>query len=282
MILKNKTLGFGAFGYVFEGKYKLTDQKCAVKVLNRVGIEISTNLPTATMQGNDDEALFNNFRKECALLESLDHPNIVKHLATRFYPNQNIPIIVMELLSCSLKDYIKKLDHSLLPFLVQLCLDRDIASALAFLHSKSIVHRDLCEDNILLLIQDGQIPVAKVSDFGMSKLIDLEQMSISLSSVRHRTAYLPPEVLNDPKSYDASIDIFMFGVVMVQIAHSVPKVDSIDTRQELLRTISDNHPLKNPVDLFELCVKDVKEDRPKAQKVFKIIMDIIPNYMSSF
>ena len=278
MILKKKTLGLGAFGYVFEGKYKQTNQRCAVKVLNRVGLEIVTSLPTATMQGNDDEALLSSFKKECELLESLDHPNIVKHLATRFYPDQNIPIIVMELLSCSLKDYIKKLELCPLPFFVQLSLDRDIASALAFLHSKSIVHRDLCEDNVLLLIEDGQIPVAKVSDFGMSRMLDLEQMSISLSSMRHRTAYLPPEVLNDPKSYDASIDIFMYGVVIIQIAHSVPRVDSIDKRKELQQTIPDNHPLKCPVDLFELCVKDVKENRPKAQKVYEIIMNIIPKY----
>lgn len=275
VILKKKTLGLGAFGYVFEGKY--TDKKCAVKVLNRVGLEILTSLPTASMQGNDDERLLSSFKRECALLESLDHPNIVKHLATRFYPDQNIPIIVMELLSCSLKDYIKKVELSTLPFFVQLSLDRDIASALVFLHSKSIVHRDLCEDNVLLLIKDGQIPVAKVSDFGMSRMLDLEQMSISLSSVRHRTAYLPPEVLTDPKSYDASIDIFMFGVVMVQIAHSVSKVDTIEKRKELLRNIPDNHPLKSPVDLFDLCVKDDKEDRPTAQKVYEIIMSIIPN-----
>jgi serine/threonine protein kinase len=185
----------------------------------------------------------------------------------------------MELLTCSLKDYIKGFEPSLLSFYVQLSLDRDIASALVFLHLKSIVHRDLCEDNVLLLIEDGrQIPVAKVSDFGMSRMLDLEQMSISLSSVRHRTAYLPPEVLIDPKSYDASIDIFMFGVVMVQIAHSVSKVDTIDKRKELLRTIPDSHPLKSPVDLFELCVKDVKEDRPTAQKVYEIIDNIFRKY----
>ena len=281
MILKKKTLGVGAFGYVFEGKHKLTQQKCAVKVLNRVGLEIITNLPTAAMQGNDNEALLSSFQ-ECQLLESLNHPNIVKHLATRFYPGQNLPIIVMELLNCSLRDYIKKLDHSMLPFFIQLSLNRDIASALAFLHSRSIVHRDLCEDNVLLLIQDGQVPVAKVSDFGMSRMIDLEQMSYSLSAIRHRIAYLPPEVLSDPKSYDASIDIFMFGVVMVQIAHSVPKVDSIDKRKELLATIPENHPLKSPVDLFELCVKDVKEDRPKAQKLLELLLDIIPKYKSRF
>ena len=131
---------------------------------------------------------------------------------------------------------------------------------------------------MLLLIQDDKIPIAKVSDFGMSRMIDLEQMSISLSSVRHRTAYLPPEVLNNPKSYDASIDIFMFGVVMVQIAHSVPKVDSVDKRKELLQTITDDHPLKSPDNLFELCVQDVKENRPPAQTVYERIMKIIPKY----
>ena len=242
-------------------------------------MEIATSLPTAGMQRNDDETFVTSFKRECELLESLDHPNIVKHLATRFYPDQNIPIIVMELLSCSLKDYIKTLNHSPLQFFTQLSLDCDIASALSFLHSNSIVHRDLCEDNVLLLLQEGKIPIAKVSDFGMSRMIDLEQMNISLSSIRHRTAYLPPEVLKNPKSYDASIDIFMFGVVMVQIAHSVPKIDSVEKRKELLETIQDNHPLKSPVDLFEQCVQDVKEHRPKAQMVYETILKIIPKYL---
>ena len=48
-----------------------------------------------------------------------------------------------------------------------------MASAIQYLHSKKICHRDLKPENILLCSQDDKNPVIKITDMGLSKLVDL-------------------------------------------------------------------------------------------------------------
>ena len=56
---------------------------------------------------------------------------------------------------------------------------------------KKVIHRDLCGDNIL--IREEDIPIAKITDFGMSRIFDMEAMTHSISVLGHRNGYLPPE-----------------------------------------------------------------------------------------
>ena len=73
----------------------------------------------------------------------------------------------MELLDCSLCDYLKEnSDH--LPMIDQISLSCDIEKTLAYLHENRIIHRNLCGDNILIQRVDNKDLVAKITDFGMS------------------------------------------------------------------------------------------------------------------
>ena len=106
--------------------------------------------------------------------------------------------------------------------LVQLSISCDIAAALDYLQQTGIIHRDLCSDNVLLQVSGrrGPIPViAKTSDFGMSRILKhFDRMSAKLTLIAgYWAAYYPPELRDDLESYDESIDIFMFGVVMMQL-----------------------------------------------------------------
>ena len=108
----------------------------------------------------------------------------------------------MELMECNLKEYIKGKQEKKLSLLCQLSLCLDIAKGLKFLHSQEIIHRDLCDVNILIVNHWGELcPTAKVADFGMSRILPHEYISATLTGLAHRLAYLPSEARDDPYHY---------------------------------------------------------------------------------
>ncbi len=92
---------------------------------------------------------------------------------------------------------------------------------------RSLIHRDLCGINVLLK-RSQPFPVAKISDFGMSKLLDPSKFNTTIS---HRLGYLPPEARHkDGEDYDETLDVFSLGVIMMQIACRLENVKSVRER----------------------------------------------------
>ena len=116
--------------------------------------------------------------------------------------------------------------------------------------------------------------MAKVTDFGISrKNID---MTHSLTAISHRPGYLPPEAPEYPTNYDSSLDIFMFGAVMTQIARKVPATKSKDKRQKLVRELGEaKHPL-HPIIIQ--CLDEEKQDRPGASVLCAISFTLLVGY----
>ena len=124
MIFARENLGFGAFGVVFKGSYR--SKPCAVKVLHRLVTLMQTNLIPS--QKNEDSRVFD---RECELLKSFQHPNIVQYLSTCKHPMSNSEVLVMELMDCSLRSYLSGLGEEGLTSHCQLSLIKDVASGVA-------------------------------------------------------------------------------------------------------------------------------------------------------
>ena len=226
-------------------------------MLHLLASEFKTGLPTAKQTKQDT---LHRFKQECEYLQTFKHPNVVCHLATITHPKTGLPVLVLELMDCNLRQFFSSPSGKDLPFLTQKSLCRDIASALAYIHSRHIVHRDLCSDNILL-DRKGETPVAKVCDFGMSRIIKSEGTSISLPAFGHR-GYLPPEATDfDSSCFDSSFDIFAFGAIMVQIVRCLQTIKSRKERTYELDQIDSAHPLKP---IIEQCLLVNRDDRPSA------------------
>ena len=141
-------LGRGAFGKVNLAMHKLVRKLVALKSLNKSEL---------TDKEQKDKLL-----REVSLLLKLRHNHVVKIYET-IESEQHI-IIVMEICAGGdLLNYVRKRRRLKEP--VAKKIFKQILDGLCYIHSKSIAHRDIKLDNILL---DGRGNV-KIGDFGVSK-----------------------------------------------------------------------------------------------------------------
>ena len=270
VVYKKQPLGGGAFGSVFKGTF--CRQPCAVKVLHQLATQLTSPFPTAGATQSKD---LERFEKECRFLESHNHRNIVRHMSTVIEPESDLPVLVMELMDENLTKFLDQPvsePSTLLPLQLQISLSCDVACGLQYLHSSNIVHQDLCSDNVLLKHEGSQL-IAKVSDFGISRIVDPDNLTRSLRTVSHRDAYMPPKAETSASSiYDTSLDIFSFGVVAAQIAMKVPTVAHPRDRDFLVQQIESSHPLR---EVIVCCLHKDKEKRPKTSEVYCYLNELL-------
>ena len=85
------------------------------------------------------------YLKECRLLSSLHHPNIVQFIGLCLHSSSQLPILVMEKLKSQLHQLL--LTYPTIPLILKLSILRDVARGLAYLHPQ-VIHRDLSAKNI--------------------------------------------------------------------------------------------------------------------------------------
>ena len=197
---KLQSLGSGSYGSVdlfVVGAYQL---KCAGKSIHTILVE-------AENEGCDN--IKQKFIRECKLMSSLRHPNIVQFLGVCFQHDSSLPILLMEYMTTNLESFIQASQSVSLS--VKISILHDVAQGLAYLHSNSppVIHRDLTATNILL----NSSLSAKITDFGNSRLVDItpDQLARTMTCAPGTLAYLPPEALNPKPKYDAQLDSFSYG-----------------------------------------------------------------------
>ena len=199
-LLKENTLGRGSYGVVYIAMWG--QRLCAAKLLHPI-----------FFQSNDPGIVTTRrrFEQECHFLNDMKHPHIVEYLGTSHDPDTGLLVLLMELMDESLTHFLKRSQQPL-AYNIEVELCHDIAQALAYIHSKEIIHRDLSSNNVLLL--KGR---AKITDFGMSKFLDANRRMTPLTICPGTLVYMPPEALKEPPVYSKKIDCFSFGVLQIQI-----------------------------------------------------------------
>ena len=164
------------------------------------------------------------FVRECQLMSTLRHPNIVQFLGVTFFPGSRLPAVVMERLPTSLHDLLdpdpdRPPPRDAVPPLaffsmaLKCSVLQDVARGLAYLHGQSppIIHRDLSARNILL--HSGM--VGKIADLGVARIAPRMRAAATMARGPGALIYMPPEVFEEKAKCDTSIDIFSLGVVTI-------------------------------------------------------------------
>jgi serine/threonine protein kinase len=169
-------------------------------------LNLHTEVAVKTIKNPHDEASLELFRKEGAVLRSLNHPNIVEIRDVGDYEHEGIvyPFLVMPLLrGMTLDKIIDKQPGRLTPervieMMIHVC--RGLQAA----HEARLIHRDLKPSNLFVFDDDS----IKIIDFGIAHLTDQK----STVGGKGTLEYMSPEQIRMQKLTPES-DIFSLGVI---------------------------------------------------------------------
>jgi cell division cycle 2-like protein len=111
-----------------------------------------------------------------------------------------------------------------------------LAAGLAYIHDRSILHRDLKTSN-LLLSSTGTLQIA---DFGMARFVSSSSHGVQLTPLVVTLWYRAPELLLGATRYTAAVDVWSFGCVFAELLTNAPLVPGSNEVDQLAR-------------IFELC-----------------------------
>jgi DNA-binding NarL/FixJ family response regulator len=241
-----KLIGSGAVGRVYLGHDRQTGDPVAIKEL----------MAEWVMRAPD---ALERFRREGEALRKLNHPNIVKVLATLEEGDQHY--LVMEYVGGgSLADRLKRQPQ--LPIEQVISIGLELSDALSRAHHLDIIHRDIKPGNILLA-EDG---TPRLTDFGLAHMGRYPALTTA-GQVLGTFHYLSPEACaNQP--LDARADIWSFGVVLYQMLTGQLPFDG-DSPVEIIHAIQ-NQPVPEvtwyrkdaPAPLADLIHRMLLRDRP--------------------
>ncbi|XP_058773789.1 G-type lectin S-receptor-like serine/threonine-protein kinase SD2-5 isoform X2 [Vicia villosa] len=204
-------LGQGGFGSVYKGV--LPDGTyLAVKKLEGIG------------QGKKE------FRAEVSIIGSIHHLNLVR--LKGFCADGTHRLLVYEYMANNSLDkwiFKKKKSEFILDWDTRFNIALGTAKGLAYLHQEcdsKIVHCDIKPQNVLL---DDQF-TAKVSDFGLAKLINREQSHV-FTTLRGTRGYLAPEWIKNYAISEKS-DVYSYGMVLLEIIGGRKNYDPNETLEK--------------------------------------------------
>lgn len=180
-------IGSGASGQVDKAYDRENNRVVAVKTIPRSADE--------------------SYVSELRMMEEIDHANIVKMFEV-FEVDGNLKIVMDFCGNGNLTTRKTRMTESMI-----LCVIRDVANALSYLHKRNIVHCDIKPQNVLF----SSIAEIKVSDFGISRHID----TAGDHDLAGTIFYMAPELL-DGRDPSPAADMWALGITAFELVTGVP------------------------------------------------------------
>jgi len=254
--LKGRLLGTGATGKVWHG---VTQEKIDVAVKM---VELKGDIAEARNE-------YLKLQDEVKLLKCLKHENIIRYYGTCLAENQ-VSIFMEYVDGGSLSSRIKRMgclpERQIQHFAYQ------ILTALVYIHAKSIVHRDIKGQNILVTHDD----VIKLIDFGCSRRLsrNLSQNADVLTAFRGTPFWMSPEVIKG-EGHGTKSDIWSLGCTVYEMLTGHPPWHSYPAMSAMFKIGNGQLP-EYPDNASDYCIEFMKacfvvdtKQRPRAQDLLK-------------
>lgn len=291
----NELIGSGSYAKVYKGSWKGT--KVAVKQLHEI-------FSDSDVEPQQKGGLLGTFYKELSMNVRLRHPNIIQFLGV-VAPSRpagnpqaagrrgqdgggGFPMMVMELMHCTLEKRLEEYREAgtRMPLCKTIDIASDIVAALVYLHGQEpqpIAHRDLAPKNVLLSAED----TAKLCDLGVAKLA---HGSMNNTRGPGTLPYMPPEVLIGTHYAPTAVDIYSFGVALLEMCSGLepkPKgfvqmagesegmlcqmVPERERRAASFSALPPKHPLETTI---LKCLELKAENRPTAEQLLSTLLEM--------
>jgi serine/threonine protein kinase len=201
-------LGEGGMGAVFEAEHHAIGRVVAIKVLHPA--QANKKVPVR------------RFHQEARAAGGIGHPNICEVFDFGTLGDGS-PYLVMERLKGdTLASRIAALGGLPLAEVVEAVTQ--VLSGLAAAHERGILHRDIKPENVFLAERQGYPPIAKLLDFGVSKVVgggvmgewDDETDLTKTGMVMGTPYYMSPEQARGDRNLDGRVDIYACGVLLYE------------------------------------------------------------------
>lgn len=213
-----KLLGVGGTASVYAARHR-NGARAAIKILHR---ELA-----------DDENLRRRFLREALIANSIDHPAVVRVLDDDEWAGE--PFLVMELVDGrTLADIAaeRTLDQAEL-----LDVAEQLLEALVVAHARSVIHRDIKPQNLLL---DGNGRV-RILDFGIARVLDddaVRTLFTTVGAIWGTLEYMAPELLSGSAPAGVRTDVYGVGATLFTLATNEYLHDEPDTRKRVLCAVT--------------------------------------------
>jgi serine/threonine protein kinase len=257
-------MGEGGMGAVYKVRHNELDRICVIKVMQ------------AQLQTNPQ--LRERFLGEARKGALVSHPNIATVLDF-FVGSNGTACLVMEYvdgknLADVLESEPEPLNYKTAADIIIQALD-----ALACLHSKKLVHRDISPDNLMLTYDPAGHRVVKLIDLGIAKSLEPASGPGSTVFFVGKSAYAPPEQFGN--QVDTRSDIYSMGVVLYKLLTKALPIVAKDfaayyaahLQNELPRSFSETDPQgRVPESIRRVVLKALQktpEDRYQTAEEFR-------------
>ena len=222
----SKTIGEGTFGKVKLGIHKMTNEKVAIKILEKNRIV--------------DVADIERVSREIHILKLIRHPNIIQLYEVR--PRQIIETpaklyLIMEYASSGeLFDYI--VSQTRIKELEACKFFQQLIAGIEYIHKLNVVHRDLKPENLLL---DHNHDI-KIVDFGLSNTYNSNEM---LKTACGSPCYAAPEMIAGKEYTAFKVDIWSSGIILFAMICGYLPFEDPKTRKLYKKILKGNYTTPN-------------------------------------
>uniref|UniRef100_A0A7N8YLL0 non-specific serine/threonine protein kinase n=1 Tax=Mastacembelus armatus TaxID=205130 RepID=A0A7N8YLL0_9TELE len=246
-----REIGHGSFGAVYFARDVRTNEVVAIKKMSYSGKQSSEK--------------WQDIIKEVKFLQRIRHPNSIEYKGC--YLREHTAWLVMEYCLGSASDLLEVHKKPLQEVEIA-AITHGALQGLAYLHSQSMIHRDIKAGNVLLT-EPGQV---KLADFGSASI------ACPANSFVGTPYWMAPEVIlaMDEGQYDGKVDIWSLGITCIELAERKPPLFNMNAMSALYHIAQNESPTLQSsewTDYFrnfvDSCLQKIPQDRPNSEELLK-------------